>query len=113
MKNLLAQLDFSNVTNPATNFPITRNPVQDEVNAGSNIGGVVSSFLSVGFMVAGMLLLIWLSWGVFQYIFAEGKKENLQKARSRITWAIIGFIITLLAYVVSDYAREIILGKPL
>lgn len=57
--------------------------------------------------IAIVLMFTWMIWGVLQYLFAGGNKEGLAKARSRITWAIVGFIIIVLAYTIQQYAKEI------
>lgn len=57
--------------------------------------------------VSMVLMFSWMIWGVFQYLFAGGDKEGLAKAKSRITWAIVGFVIVILAYTIQKYAREI------
>lgn len=73
----------------------------------ASFGTIVSGFLRVVFFIAGFLMLFWLSWAVFQYIFASGDKEKLAKARARITWAIVGFLITVIAFALSEYAQQI------
>lgn len=72
------------------------------------LGGLVSSSLNVVLLIAGFLLLFWFSWGVFQYIFAGGKKEALAKARTRIVWAIVGFIFVFLTFAISEYAKTLL-----
>lgn len=83
------------------NNPITQPGLGD-------LTGVVSGFLNIGFFIAGFLLLAWFSWGVFQYIFASGNKESLAKARARIQWAIIGFLIVVISFAASQYIRTIL-----
>lgn len=71
------------------------------------IGGVLSPLLDIVFLIASFLMLFWMVWGIFEYIFAGGDKEKLGKARSRITWAIVGFSIILLAFTLQQYIKEI------
>lgn len=73
----------------------------------ATLGGFLSPLLNVVLLIASVLMFVWMVWGIFEYIFAGGDKEKLGKARSRITWAIIGFIIVLLAFTISQYIREI------
>jgi hypothetical protein len=70
-------------------------------------GGVLSPLLNIVFLIAFVLMFVWMVWGTFQYIFAGGNKEALAKARSRITWAIVGFCIVLLAFTIQQWAKEI------
>lgn len=73
----------------------------------NNLGDLISGSMQIAFLIAGVLLFFWLVWGVFQYIFAGGNKEALGKARSRITLAIVGFLIVALAFTLSNYIKEI------
>lgn len=73
----------------------------------TNVGDVLSGFLNITFFIAIFLSFYWLIWGAYQYILASGKKEELAKARSRITWALIGLGVVFMAYFVAKYAAEI------
>lgn len=79
-----------------------------QVQQYKTLGDFVTALLNVFFLIAGFLMLIWFAWGVFQYIFAGGKKEDLAKARSRMTWAIVGFLITAISFAISQYIQTII-----
>ncbi len=92
---------FDQINSPANAFP-----------TGSTLGVVVSGFLNVAFYIAGFLMFFWLVWGIFQYIFAGGSKEGLASARKRIQWAIIGFVIVVLSFAVSQYAQGLFNGAP-
>ena len=72
-----------------------------------DIGSLISSFLNIVFYIAIFLAFYWLVWGAFQYILAQGKKEELAKARARITWALVGLIIVLSAFLIAKFALEI------
>lgn len=83
------------------------NPIKSKF---TNLGDVISGLFNIAFYVALFAAFYFLVWGAFAYITAGGKKEELAKARSRITWAIVGLIIVLLAFSVGKYAGEIL--KP-
>lgn len=76
----------------------------------TDLGSLVSGLLSIFFYIAGFVLISWLSWGVFQYILAGGNKEALTKARARITYALVGFLILILSFAISEYTQGIL--KP-
>lgn len=73
-----------------------------------NLGELVSRFLNLALILAGFLLLIWMVWGAVSYIMAGGDKESLAKARARILYAIIGFIVIMAAFTIKQYAQSLI-----
>ncbi|OGE17041.1 hypothetical protein A3F00_00485 [Candidatus Daviesbacteria bacterium RIFCSPHIGHO2_12_FULL_37_11] len=82
----------------------------------ANLGAVLTDLFSIVITLAFFLAFFWLVWGAFQYITAGGNKEGLAKARARITWAIIGLILITAAFLVAQFAQQIILprgGTPL
>lgn len=84
-----------------------------EINTNfTNLGSFINQLLPIIFYLSAFLAFFWLIWGAFQYIVAGGDKENLAKARSRITWAIIGLILVLLAFLVAQFAEQIVTPKP-
>lgn len=74
---------------------------------GTKLGAILSQAFNLVLFTASFLLFFWLVWGIFQYIFASGNKEGLAKARSRMIWAIVGFIIVILAFTISNLVQEI------
>ncbi len=92
--------------NGSTNIPdLPKNGVPGFT--GTRLSEIVSGFLNVAFYMAGFLMLYWLVWGIFQYIFAGGNKDGLSKARSRITWAIVGFLIIVVSFALKEYVQTI------
>lgn len=73
----------------------------------TSIGDLISIILNIAFFAAVFLAFFWLAWGAFAYIMAQGKKEDLAKARSRITWALIGLFFVFLSYFIAKFISEI------
>lgn len=71
-----------------------------------DIGSFITPLLNIVFYAALFLAFFWLAWGAFAYIMAQGKKEDLAKARSRISWALIGLVIILLAFSIAKFVSE-------
>lgn len=67
----------------------------------------ISPLLNIAFYAAAFLAFFWLAWGAYAYIMAQGKKEGLEKARARITWALIGLIFVALAFAITKFVSEI------
>lgn len=87
------------------------NPVKigpDALIKEPTLGGIISALLNIVLIIAVFLTFFWCVWGIFQYIFAGGNKENLGKARGRITWALVGLAVTLIALAVSQYAQKLL-----
>lgn len=72
-----------------------------------NIGFFISEIIPVVFFITGFLTVFWMSWGIYQYIFAGGNKESLAKARARITWSLVGLLMLGLMLLVSQYVQGI------
>ncbi|MBI2335024.1 hypothetical protein HYU96_04470 [Candidatus Daviesbacteria bacterium] len=72
-----------------------------------DLGSIISPLLNIIFYLVVFLAFFWFVWGAWAYIFAGGDKESLAKARNRIKWAIIGLLVTLMAYFIAKYAGEI------
>ncbi|MBI2018218.1 hypothetical protein HYS96_00790 [Candidatus Daviesbacteria bacterium] len=72
----------------------------------AKLGVLLSGLLNIAFYIAVFLAFYWLVWGAWAYLFASGKKEDLAKARARISWALIGLIVIFLAYFIAKYASE-------
>lgn len=72
-----------------------------------DLASFISPLLNIVFYIAAFLAFYYLVWGAFQYILAGGKKEELAKARQRISWALVGLIVVFLAYFIAKYGAEI------
>lgn len=74
----------------------------------------LSSVIIVGIRMAllggGMLLLFYLLWGAFDWITSEGDDEKLKSARQKMTNAVIGLIIMVIALGVFTVITTDVLG---
>lgn len=73
----------------------------------ANLGAVLTSLLNIVFYIAAFLAFYWLVWGAFAYLMASGQKENLAKARAKITWALVGLLVVFMAYFIARFAAEV------
>lgn len=87
--------------------PPLQNPVPSLKPEFQNLASLLNPIVNIIFYIAIFLAFFWLVWGAFAYIMAGGKKEDLAKARARITWALVGLSLTLLAFFVAKFAGEI------
>jgi hypothetical protein len=76
------------------------------------IGNIVSEFTKYLFPLAGILLLLFLIYGGFSLMTSGGDPKAVQGAKSKITNALIGFVIVFAAYwIVQIVASVLGLGK--
>ncbi len=62
--------------------------------AGGNLGDVISDLTkNYLLLIAGLLLLVYLLYGGFQYLTSAGDPKKIESAQSKITQSIIGFLI--------------------
>ena len=82
----------------ARGTPIPINP-PNTVQCGAHgcINTIVPPIINVLFGAAIVLALAYLLWGGLNWISSGGDKAKLQKARMKITYAIIGLIIVFFA----------------
>lgn len=90
------------------NSPVTKFPADKS----TTLATVINQFSEVALYVGAFMMFFWALWGVFDYLKAEGNKEALAKARKKIQWAIVGFIILIVAFFVSDTLYKIISPYP-
>ena len=64
----------------------------------SEIGGFIAAILQILFIIAGLLVFIYLVWGGLQWLTSGGDSGATQSARDRITAALVGLAIIAIAY---------------
>lgn len=61
-------------------------------------GTGIQTFISILLKLPLIIFPFIIIYGGFMYMIAAGNDQNLQKAKTTITWGIVGFLITMLAY---------------
>lgn len=72
---------------------------KDPTGAGA-ISQFLSNFVVLIFSVAGIVLILMIVWGAFDWIISEGDKEKVASARNKIINAIIGIILFSIAFAI-------------
>ncbi len=62
------------------------------------IGGIVSAILPYVFVLAGLLLFVYLLIGGFGLMMSGGDPKAMDAAKSKITSAVIGFVIIFVSF---------------
>lgn len=70
-----------------------------------NLASLVNKSLTFVFAIAGILLLLYLIWGGFDYLTSMGDPKKVEAANHKLTSAIIGIIIIFLSYWVMQLAQ--------
>lgn len=106
---LLTQaIDFQQIIQNAL-LPGYKSGKIDITDANLTIGGIISAILPYIFVIAGLVLFVFLIMGGFELLTSAGNPESAKKAQDKITSALVGFIIIFLAYWLAQ-ALEIIFG---
>ncbi len=112
-----------NAVEPVTNETLdTFNPLKiaggetlDEVTPSefadqlSSPGGIVSRLLQFIFPLAGLLLFVMIVWGGFEIMSGAADKNKIQAGKTRITSAIVGFLILYSSYWLTQIV-EVVFG---
>lgn len=81
---MVSALEINPTTFPAARF--------------ANINSFIQFLLPIITLIALFVLIGYMIWGAFDWIMAKGIPERLEKARKRIIFSIIGFIVIITAY---------------
>ncbi len=85
--NAMATVNIGTVTRPTKGFA-------------NDLGGVISSLLSIVMALAALAVFLYLIWGAFEWITSGGDKGKTESARNKITAAIIGLIVLAASYAI-------------
>lgn len=77
---------------------IQTNAMPDFAFSGKTLGDIISTILPYIFTISGILVLLYFLVGGFSLMFASGDPKKVQGAWAKITNALIGFVIIILAY---------------
>lgn len=72
----------------------------------ASFGPIVGVIVTMLFIIAVVVALLFLIWGGIRWITSGGDKAQVETARNHIVAAIVGLIIVLLAY----FVIQIVLG---
>lgn len=102
------------LTTLATVSPISTfaNNIQLNLINGSSFNNVttwtptrlIGALVNLILILAGIIAFFFLLWGGLQWILAGGDKEGTEKARKRITAALIGLVIVFSVYALISLA---------
>lgn len=74
----------------------------------TNLASLVNNSLTYLFAIAGILLLLYLIWGGFDYLTSMGDPKKAEGANKKISSAIIGIIIIFISYWIVQLAEYLL-----
>lgn len=83
-------------------------PPSQGISPETAVGTVLSSALTIIFVIAAIIVLFMLVWGAFKWITSSGDKEKLDKARGTIVSALVGLAILALAFLIVRVVGQIL-----
>lgn len=69
----------------------------------TDLNSIINSAISFAIWAAGLLSVIFIIIGGFQYITAGTSKDGVTKAKNTLLYAIVGLIIVMLALVIRNF----------
>lgn len=76
----------------------------------TSITELVSTGLNFALGLAGLISVIYIIIGGFNYITSSGNVEKVQAAQKTITYAVIGLIIVALAFAIKSFILTRLIG---
>lgn len=71
------------------------------------VSGGLQTVLNIVFTMAGLLAVIFIIIGGLKYTVSGGDAPGLKSAKETITYAIVGLIVTLLAFGIVNFVTKI------
>lgn len=110
--SLLAYLSFALPASAQINIcPNTAGSGQDFRGlcnlANANIGSVVSRIIVIMLIIAVLISLFFLIWGGIKWILSGGDKSGVEAARNHVIAAIVGLVISFLAFFILTIISQI------
>jgi hypothetical protein len=94
------------------NQPLDLNQIQSgafpQNNIPTNIGTLIGNVLIYVFAAGAIALLFYLILGGFQLMLSRGDPKAMQGAQSKITNALIGFVIIIIAFFIVQLLGQLL-----
>lgn len=78
----------------------------------SSLQKLITSISNIILLLVGVVAVLFLIIGGFQYISSAGNPETIQKAKTTILYAIIGILVTLIAYAAVNFVIGQMMPTP-
>ena len=68
-----------------------------------NVNDIISSVTSVLFYIVGILAVVMIIYSGIRYVSSAGNAQTVTKAKSTLTYSIIGLVVAIMAYALVNY----------
>jgi len=104
MKKIIKSIGSFLAVAPATALAGINPPCPDNNPAcNKTLVELITTISNTILLLVGVVAVLFLIIGGFQYISSAGNPENIGKAKTTIMYAIIGILVTLLAWAVVQF----------
>lgn len=69
----------------------------------AHVGQALLRAIDWAIALSGAVALIYLIWGGLQYLTAAGNEQQATKAKTTLTWAIVGLLLIISSYALVKY----------
>ena len=73
----------------------------------NNLSDVINKVVELSIPLAGIILLLVLIWGGYDFMMSQGQPEKIKNAQAKITTGIIGFVLLIISYIVVKLIAKI------
>ena len=86
---------------------ISGQPIEGPLQGITTIGDIINKLLLIAIPLAGIILLLVLIWGGYDFIMSQGNAEKVKSAQAKITTGIIGFVLLVFSYLIIKVIEKI------
>ncbi len=90
-------IDSPNLCNPFSGAPPT--PGFPDLPPVTTLTGFIAWFIVINAFILGLFTIVAIVFGGFVLITSQGNAESVKKGRAAITWAVVGFTLSILSFV--------------
>jgi hypothetical protein len=81
--------------------------------AGFDVGRFLSNLIKLLFFIAGLVAMIFMLIGGFEWVMAGGKEDDIKAARGKITNSVIGLVVMVAILFLVGILEQVVFGGRL
>lgn len=84
----------------AQNINVDGQSIEGPLKGINTVGDLINTLMKFLIPLAGIILLLVLIWGGYDFLMSGGNPEKVKSAQAKITTGIIGFVLLVLSYLI-------------